>query len=54
MRLPAEDTEMGDADEDGDEDEEDDDQERRPSKVSVQAQLRELVQRNAEVSVPRD
>ena len=53
LRLPAEDTEMADADEDGDEDEEDEDQERRPSKVFVQAQLRELVQRNAEVSVPQ-
>ncbi|KAI4525856.1 hypothetical protein K525DRAFT_289485 [Schizophyllum commune Loenen D] len=48
LRLPAEDTEMGDADEDGDEDEDDEEEERRPSKVSVQAQLRELVQRNAE------
>ncbi|KAL1714788.1 hypothetical protein EV715DRAFT_208793 [Schizophyllum commune] len=48
LRLPAEDTEMGDADEDGDEDEEDEEEERRPSKVSVQAQLRELAQRNAE------
>ncbi|KAI5894269.1 uncharacterized protein SCHCODRAFT_01115418 [Schizophyllum commune H4-8] len=49
LRLPAEDAEMADADEEGDEDEdEDEEEERRPSKVSVQAQLRELVQRNAE------